>query len=142
MLGFTRWYGKPMAPDEWIPGPPPAKPPDFWWIDPPEWINPATGEWESFTPAPDAVKMPSDVAAPCRCGCPNFWEDVGGNLHCASCVKIPGRAAASGRAWCVLWSPDGCRWEDWTPVNGGAFLFAHIDAAEKARIAALPPDDF
>lgn len=142
MVGFTRWYGQPMTPDEWMPGPPPVAPPPLWWLDPVEWINPTTGEPETSLPVVSEDQPPKDVAAPCHCGCPNFWEDLAGNLHCAACIRIPARQMANGRAWSVLWSRDGCWWAEWNPINDGSFLFDHLQREEQARIAAMPKDDF
>lgn len=71
------------------------------------WAEPQAGEPLDEAPAPSATPQPCPT-----CGCPFFWEDLGGRVHCCECVPIPSRRMAA-EAWFVYWSPDGAYWGPW-----------------------------
>ena len=72
-------------------------------------------------PSSDQEEPPPSLPnpAPCpTCGCPAFWQDVGGRLHCGECEPVPA-AGAVGRFRHIM-LPEGEEWEcadeNWNPV--------------------------
>lgn len=107
-----------------------SEPPADWWEEDPFLVDDAP-----------QIRLPRIPPAPCpKCNSPFFWGDTLGEAHCCECVPIPNRAVASGEAWQVLWGHDENHWSDWTPQHWNPF--AHVEATQRARDAALPRDNF
>ena len=92
---------------------------------------------EAALPAGLSVPQPRAEPIPCRgcvpagdAGCPYFWEDLAGELHCVLCVPIPARSMAV-EAWRVVQCGERRWWALWDP--GRWNLFEHLEAEEAAE---------
>lgn len=94
-------------------------------------VEPAAGV--AAIPLGPTGPQPRRTPAPCDCGCPWFWEDLAGELHCVLCVLIPARSMAV-EAWKLVEHGERRWWAVWEP--GRWNLFEHLEAEEAAAAAA------
>lgn len=109
----------------------PSKPPaaaEADWLD----ESPVIAE---YPPTP-SIPAPMSASVSCvSCGCPMFWQDLAGSVHCCDCVAIPASSMVDS-TWIAteaVWEP--YRPKHWNPLG-------HLKARDDEEAAKLPDDGF